>query len=306
VIPLSGPTRTTALALRVDAVAAEVTGALAEAGIRAILLKGASFADWLYRDGSQRPYQDVDLLVAPACFEATIDVLRDCGFRDRFVGPQALTETWFRPHDPVPVDLHRSLRGTGVSPTSVWERLSDTTETLRVGTRNVEVLSEPARAFHVAHNAFKDKLKEGSSSRRDLSLAVSRVDLETWRAAARLAESLEAVPWFVVGLCVIPEGRVIAERLDLPIESATHSAWKPPGPRTSVEQLIATQGLAARARLIGRRLLPTATEMRLRSRLANRGMTGLALAYLWRMLLLPIRLPRAALAWRRARAGATE
>lgn len=305
-IPLPGPAQTTVLSLRVDAVAAEVIEALEEAGIRPVLLKGASFAAWLYPDGAQRAYQDVDLLVEPASFGPAREVLRGRGFRDSFTGPEGLSETLLRRGDWIPVDLHRSLRGTGVSPQTVWEILSEHVSSLRVGGRDVAVLSEPAQAFVVAEHAFRHQVTATAASREDLLRAIAQVDLATWREGAELAARLQGVPWFVAGLCVLPEGRALAERLGLPIEDAIRAAGAPPAPLTSAQQLAATEGLAPRIRLIVRRLLPSPVEMRLHSRLANRGTAGLALAYLWRLLLLPIRLPRAVLARRRARAGASE
>ena len=52
-------------ALLLDLAAARASAALRDAGIRAILLKGPVIARWLYDDGSERNYGDVDLLVAP-------------------------------------------------------------------------------------------------------------------------------------------------------------------------------------------------------------------------------------------------
>ena len=61
---LSPGIRTTALALAIDAVTAQVVTALRANGIRPLLLKGPSIAGWLYGDGAARPYGDSDLLVA--------------------------------------------------------------------------------------------------------------------------------------------------------------------------------------------------------------------------------------------------
>src|SRR2546423_12176731 len=63
----------------VDAVASDVVARLRQAGVRAVLLKGASFADWLYPNGA-RMYVDVDLLVRPDRAPAAEALLRELGY----------------------------------------------------------------------------------------------------------------------------------------------------------------------------------------------------------------------------------
>jgi hypothetical protein len=72
-----------AQALARNRVSAEVLDALAAAGVDAVLLKGSSFARWLYGDGEPRTWTDTDVLVAPARRDRAEAVLRDLGFGAR-------------------------------------------------------------------------------------------------------------------------------------------------------------------------------------------------------------------------------
>ena len=75
--------------LALDATAARVAKALGERGIRSLLLKGPSLAQWLYGDGPYRDYVDVDLLVSPEDFVGAGKVLTELGL-ERFVREAAL------------------------------------------------------------------------------------------------------------------------------------------------------------------------------------------------------------------------
>jgi len=79
---LSAAISAAAHSLAVDQVTAEVVTALRARAIEPVLLKGPSFADWLYPDGLLRPYVDSDLLVAPAQQDAAAETLRSLGFTD--------------------------------------------------------------------------------------------------------------------------------------------------------------------------------------------------------------------------------
>ena len=63
-----------------EATAAEVSRALAGAGVRTILLKGPSFARWLYLADEPRTTLDVDLLVAPHDIAPAQAILARIGF----------------------------------------------------------------------------------------------------------------------------------------------------------------------------------------------------------------------------------
>jgi hypothetical protein len=63
------------------AVAAEqIVGALREAGVRSILLKGPVHARWLYEEGARRAYSDIDLLAPAGELDRAEVVLEELGF----------------------------------------------------------------------------------------------------------------------------------------------------------------------------------------------------------------------------------
>jgi hypothetical protein len=62
-------------------VLADVAGAMAQAGVPFLVLKGAALARLVYEDPRLRPMRDVDLLVRKADAGRALDVLVRCGFR---------------------------------------------------------------------------------------------------------------------------------------------------------------------------------------------------------------------------------
>ena len=77
--------------LRLERVALDVTRRLADHGIRAVVLKGVALANSIYRDPSIRSFGDVDVLIEPGRFAATIDVLVSRGGLPRAArGPSGL------------------------------------------------------------------------------------------------------------------------------------------------------------------------------------------------------------------------
>lgn len=112
---------------RQRATAEEAVLALSRAGVPAALLKGISYAGWLYPDPGQRPMTDVDVLVPADAFEVAHAALRRLGYWH--VGPGAQRSprhhalTLKRRH--AAIDLHRSptQRGRVAIPMSeVWAR----------------------------------------------------------------------------------------------------------------------------------------------------------------------------------------
>jgi Uncharacterised nucleotidyltransferase len=99
--------------LRIDAATAEVVGALRNAGVPSILLKGPSVPRWIY-DVASRPYGDCDLLVPRSDVEASEQSLRSLGFERG--GLHSIPGDWprhaavYRRGDVV-VDLHQTLLG---------------------------------------------------------------------------------------------------------------------------------------------------------------------------------------------------
>lgn len=295
----------TARSLLVDRMTAELTGALSRQGVETILLKGASFATWLYGDGAIRPYGDCDLLIAPDKLGVAQQVLRDLGFRDYSAPlrhPRLDSHAWRR--DPDWVDLHSTLIGMRADPRQVWEILSQRTETQRIGGAEVRVLDPVARTLHVALHAAQHGRDE-QKPLDDLARAVALLPAELWANAAQLAARLGATQAFATGLRLLAPGEVLASRLGLEGAGSVESALliDPVPLALGFEHLSTVPGLRAKGLVILRELAPTRTFMRWWSPLARRSPAGLALAYCWRPLWLATRAIPGFRAWRRARAA---
>ena len=292
--------------LAVEATAASVLRALREAGVRAVLLKGPVLRRWLYDDEPVRGFGDVDLLVGPVQLAGAGATLQRLGFRRKVpvdgVNREACADTWVVAEDTVPVELHWTLEGVRATPEHLWEALSAETTTFNLGDLGVEVLGLPARAMHVALHSAQHGARSGRAT-RDLERALSRVEMGTWRAAATLAARVEATEAFAAGLRILPAGRDLAGRLDLPDHVSTGTLLHLAGePRLAlgIERLAAAEGARAKAALLGRKVLPEPEFMRAWSSLARRGPLGMAAAYIWRPIYLLAAAPGAAWNWARA------
>jgi hypothetical protein len=149
-----------AAAIRADqqrAIADEVVTALARAGIPAALLKGISYAGWLYREPGERPMTDVDLMVPIPAFGAAAAVLRRLGYWH--AGPPAQRAPrhhamgFKRPR--ASLDLHRAPAQIGriaIDLDAVWARTSEAP--WLPGARRLERIDEVL--FHFANLARHD------------------------------------------------------------------------------------------------------------------------------------------------------
>ena len=276
--------------LGIDRVTAEVVVALRHAGVRAIVIKGPVFADWLYRDGAIRTYSDSDVMVSPAQTSQAEGVLRSLGFEpwaepsgaySEAMGPKH-AECWARdwPGGAL-VDLHDSLAGACADKAAVWAALARETVTMRVGDALVEATGPAANALIVALHAANNGPSHARSC-EDLSRALEIADADTWAAAARLATETGAEEMFGAGLRILPPGRELAERLALArpetVDVLLRSGGAPDG-AVFLDHLAATASWSGRARLLGRALVPDASYMRNQYRLAARGRAGLAASY---------------------------
>ena len=138
---------TAARRLTLDATAARIVNAMAEAGVRSLLLKGATLSD-LY-EGS-RPYSDIDLLVSPDAVDGAEASLRELGFESRHDDPHS--RIWRR--GGLDVDLHTTIVGVHADPQRLWEVLSAQTEMIRVGNGSIEGLNPAARALSANQSAM--------------------------------------------------------------------------------------------------------------------------------------------------------
>jgi hypothetical protein len=299
--------------LIVDQAAGQAIEALRSHGVRPILLKGASFARWLYDDGGARPYNDVDLLVAPEHVDVAGEVLTGLGYELRCAGAapgeQADHATnWDRPGSPT-IDLHNTMSGRlGASPQLCWEVISSRTRTSVVGGTRAEVLAPAVLALHVVLHAEAGKQKTIDDLRR----ALSRLEIAEWRAAMELAQALDGLAAFGVGLRLVPEGTSMATALGVSAKTSvelvlqTSSTAKLARP---FDEVARARGLRAKVSLVVRELFPTPSFLHRWSPRAARGPAWLVFAYLHRVVWVLIHAPQGLRAWLRARrvaAGAGE
>jgi len=297
--------RQASVALALEGVATRVVTAMGRAGLRTILLKGPALADWLYPDGERR-YSDVDLLIRLRQWDAAEAVLEGLGFQH--VAIDVLphdrphhARTWLAPRGAA-VDLHHSLVGVGASSETVWDLLAAQTDRLDLGDSQIEIPSVPGRAIVVALHAAQHGVG-GEGPLEDLRRVLDRLSLGEWRAVRQLAEQLEAMPALAAGLRLVPGGREVAAELELPETSSVETLLRSTSAPTmslGFDWLSRTQGFRARARFVARKVAPQPAFMRAWTPLARRGRSGLAAAYLWRVVWLGFRAGPAYVAWRKA------
>ena len=318
--PADAAIRAAYVTLLVDRETARLTSELKSSGVDPVLLKGPSLARWLYSDGESRRYGDIDLLVRPAEVGAAVTRLRELGYEDlvrseveRAATPHARTlvraGTQRLPSGTaarMPVDLHTSFHGVEADPATLWDALEPELETLKLGDVDVSIPGPRARTLFVAlHAAAAGTAVE--KPLRDLHRALERLSDDEWRIAFELAGVLRAESWFLAGLALAREGRALIDRCGFRARGRTRAELHAAGaPRVAVglERLIATRGWRRRARLLARKLVPTADLLWMTSPLARRGRFGLALAYAVRPGWLAVRLPRAVVTLAAARRAA--
>ena len=298
--------------LAADALAAEVIEAFRENGIRSILLKGPATTRWLYGgDDGVRLYRDVDLLVSPPEFGRAEMLLENLGLSYHLasVAPDEQVphaRRWIRPGQVVSLDLHRTLPGVGVEAEETWDILSERTDTCDVGSVQAETLSEPARTLLLALHAASHGIR-ATQPLTDLRRGLAVVDLAVWAEAELLAKRLGCDDSFAAGLLLLPQGAEVAALIGAPIRRPPEVALRassPPDTAFGFERLAAARGARAKARLLGREVVPTRSFMRAWSPLAARNRVGLGLAYAWRPFWLLLHARAGLNAWRRAQRDA--
>ncbi|HEV2813820.1 MAG TPA: nucleotidyltransferase family protein, partial [Solirubrobacteraceae bacterium] len=208
-----------AMTLGIDLVSAEVLRAFGDAGVESILLKGPTLRRELYGD-RPRPYSDTDLLVAPAGLDRAGAVLTALGFslavdhrRHAVVEPHA--QEWTRDEPIRVVDLHWRIPGVRLDAAQAWAVLSARTQPFALADAPARSLDRTGIALLVALHAANPASGSGLAA-SDLALAIERFDRETWDAAARLADRLDAREAMAAGLGTAPGGPQLARALLLP------------------------------------------------------------------------------------------
>jgi hypothetical protein len=296
--------------LFLDAVAAEVTKALAAEGVRSVLLKGPVTARWLYPgEPGARPYRDVDLLVPPDGHAAAEAVLAERGFERsrpaRLAGEIELHgHEWRRSSDDAVVDLHRSLHFLENVPAPlVWQLMSERTEAFEVAGATVEAPGLAWRALNVVLHAAPEGPPERQSW-ADLARALDVVDDDLWRQAAALASRLDVVAAMGAGLRLLPAGTELAGRLGLPDRPPERFVLRrdaAPPPVRSVARLAELAGTSRKVSYVVQKLFPPPAFLRQWSPLASRSRLGLVGAYGLRLVWSLARLPAAMVGWARLR-----
>lgn len=270
---------------RFNMLAAEVCRRLEDAGVDVILLKGASFAAWLYHSAVDRSFGDIDLLMDPADERVASEVLAGLGFarllgRSKAMAVGRPAVVWRRGHDMV--DLHRGrFWGIGVPADAGWTILRERTERMRIGGAEVKVLDAAARSVHVAVHAVASG-PTASRQREDLRRAVAQLALEVWEQAAGLAAALGASSSFAAGLGLTADGRALAARLALDdshsLESALFVAGPPPL-SDGLTRLRDLPGAWPKVASVARTVVPTPSYLRFQVPWSARTRLHTVLAY---------------------------
>ena len=272
-----------------DRAAVDALAAFEAAGTGALLLKGPVLARRLYRPGEQRSYLDIDILVDPDALEAARSALVGLGYNkdradasgvDNFLGV-VHAETWAA-RTGCSIDLHWQLPGCRCAPRHAWSVLHGGRDTLEIANGQAPVPGPDALALHVATHAAQGGLDDVKAI-GDLARAVERWPLDRWRAAASLADALDATAAFAAGLRLLAQGAALAGELGLPATAELeweirHQSLRPRG-TFHVRGLLDADGWAARARVVRRSLFPRSAWIRAQMPWARGGRFALAAAY---------------------------
>lgn len=136
-----------------------VTDVLEEAGVEAVVLKGAVLAHTVYPDPSWRPFGDLDLLVRTRDWDRCTSLLGKMRMRRRLPQPRPGFDKRFGKaavfvgRDGAEVDLHRTLTA---GPFALWidtDELIDRAVPFEIGGRRLRRLDDTALLLHASIHA---------------------------------------------------------------------------------------------------------------------------------------------------------
>ncbi len=272
--------------LRLDLELTRLVPALQAASVPVLLIKGPAAAFHLYADAPwARAYSDIDVVVPTDRLQAAGSVLdrlgyesQECGLAPgRWASPG---QAWrLRSEESISVDLHHGFHGV-IQRAALFDALWGERAALTVGDLPVPIPGPAGCCLLATLHAWR----EGDArTREDLARATTRLDDEAWRAAARLADRVDATDAFRVGIRLVPSGAALAQRLAIPT-AASPTAWLEtmdagsPGSRRAARRMLGATELSWRERLgFGARVVfPSAPYMRwYLSRLARLRQLGL-------------------------------
>jgi Uncharacterised nucleotidyltransferase len=267
--------------LALDAVTAQIASELERVGVPAILLKGPTISRWLYEGPTERPYDDVDVLVREEDLERAEAVLEEIGFR--FVHDDWHGRIWLR--GSINVDLHRRIVGLGADPDHAFDVILASAEPFDLGRGWMRMPSAPVRTLSLALHAAQHG-PGLTHPLEDLRRGIEHIPEETWREASAVARELDAEESFASGLDLLPQGAALRQRLGFEPQVWTGA----PELTTGLLRFAATRGAKGKTTLVVHEVFPTRDYLRAHYGLARRGRAGLLAARAWRPVSLLIRL----------------
>lgn len=268
--------------LRLEHLAAQVAGHLAARGAHVLLIKGPVTNAWLYGGAEARGFRDIDVLIRPSHRRLVDEALAGSGFGDLHAPLLPLhrpdhERTWER-HGLL-LDVHTRFAGVpSTCAEQAFEALWVHRRAFVLQGRAVPVLSEPARAIHLALHAAQSRAD--ARALRDLDRGVAVLPLHIWSCAVRLCEDLRCEAAFAAGLRKTAAGSHLGRTLGVRPRSTTEVALRSRGATIEAQNLWETLS-CGRGERMTRRILTLldvsfSTPVSLRTRLSAGARVGRA------------------------------
>ncbi len=171
--------------------------ALRDAGVAAILLRGAALAQTVYPRPSLRHCHDIDVLVPAADLDGAIDALAAAGWRNP-AHPRAADARILQHGSRLPIRLHLALFRVPFHDVPT-EHVRQRTRRLTVGGVPTSILAAPDMLVHVCGHAATDRSRETLVWACDAALLVRRHPDLDWSVVADVTlRSQAALPVWVM------------------------------------------------------------------------------------------------------------